>query len=175
MITHRFSRTACLGPASVLLLAAATAQASWAFRPSYFTHDPNDDQRVAQYVAKKQPMKRVDPTYVQSGYRHNRMSIRVGNSADRLHMVETWGQGDRIRPYGEWQRPFREGATPYGPWGNPQGPWTTPYGSWVNPYGLGQLPHPPWPHWGVPPGAGPPSPHGHYSPAPPPPKPAPKP
>jgi len=57
-------------------------------------------------------------------------------SADRLHVVETWGAGDAIRPYGEWLFPYRAGATPYGPWGNPQGPWTMPFDSWVNPYGL---------------------------------------
>lgn len=86
----------------------------------------------------------VDPTYMQSGYRHYRSSIRVGGSADHVHVVQTWGLGELIRPYGEWLYPFRAGATPFGPWGNPQGPWTTPFGSWINPYGLGQLPNPPW-------------------------------
>lgn len=185
MIRHSHVMTFGLAPVVLLLLWSGVGQAGWAFRPSYFTHDPTDGQRVAKYAPETQPMRRVDPTYVQSAYRHNRSSVRVGNSADRLHVVETWGEGDRIRPYGEWQRPFREGATPFGPWGNPQGPWTTPYGSWFNPFALGQLPHPPWPHWGpapypdwgaasqaAPPGGYRRGPGGHdrYKPAPAPPK-----
>ena len=75
-----------------------------------------------------------------------RSTARRGASSDGT----TWrrgGEGESIRPYGEWQRPFRAGATPYGPWGNPSGPWTTPFGSWDNPYGLGRLPTPPWSPW----------------------------
>lgn len=120
---------------------------SWIFQPSYFSHDPGG-QRVAQYAPPQPAIFRGDPNYLQSGYRHNRISIRVGDTSDNLHIVETWGAGETIRPYGEWLRPFREGATPYGPWGNPQGPWTTPFGAWANPYGLGRLPNPPW--WGYP-------------------------
>jgi len=121
---------------------------SWIFRPSTYSHDPGTGDRVSQFAAKKPAYSREDPTYLQSGYRHIRRSIRGGHgSADRLHVVQTWGAGEAIRPYGEWQRPFRAGATPYGPWGNPQGPWTTPFESWYNPYGLGQLPIPPWVHW----------------------------
>jgi hypothetical protein len=132
---------------AVALFGAASAEAGWIFRPSSFTHDPATGKRVAQFAAKQKAYPQHDPTYRQSVYRHHRSTIRVGESADRMHMVESWGGGDRIRPYGEWERPFREGATPYGPWGNPQGPWTTPFGAWVNPYGLGQLPYPPlWPY-----------------------------
>mgnify|MGYP005839397573 CR=1 FL=1 len=129
------------GPGSLL------AQASWIFQPSYFSHSPATGQRVVQYAPAKPALARSDTTYQQSAYRHSRSSIRVGDSSDHLHIVETWGAGEYLRPYGEWLRPFREGATPFGPWGNPQGPWTTPFGSWVNPYGLGRLPHPPWGHW----------------------------
>jgi len=136
-----------LALAIVLLLAAPTlarAQTSWVFRPSYFSHEPATGQRVTQYAPPKTPYVRGDSTYAQSGYRHSHTSIRVGEGSENLHIVETWGAGESIRPYGEWLRPFREGATPFGPWGNPQGPWTTPFGSWVNPYGLGRLPNPPW-------------------------------
>jgi len=130
-----------------LLLAApacAEAQSSWIFRPSYFSHEPYTGQRVVQYAAPVAPYYRHDATYMQSGYRHSRSSIRVGEGSDHTHVVETWGAGEFIRPYGEWLRPFREGATPFGPWGNPAGPWTTPFGAWANPYGLGRLPRPPW-------------------------------
>lgn len=136
--------------AAIGLVTARPAQAeSWIFLRSSFTHDPATGDRVAQFAPEKTPYARTDATYLQSAYRHQRSSIRAGSSADHTHIVQTWGAGDRIRPYGEWQRPYREGATPYGPWGNPSGPWTTPFESWSNPYGLGRLPYyywPPWPH-----------------------------
>jgi len=130
-------------------VAAGVGQAadSWIFRPSHYTHDPEGGRRVSQYAPKQPAYVRTDPTYMQSGYRHSRSTLRgIGGSVDRRHVVETWGAGEMIRPYGEWQRPFRAGATPYGPWGNPGGPWTMPFDSWSNPYGLGNLQHPPWPH-----------------------------
>jgi hypothetical protein len=127
---------------------AAAADASWVFRPSEFSHDRATERRVVQFAAKVPAYAPNDPTYHESGYRHNRSVLRgPGGSADRLHIVQTWGAGEAIRPYGEWLFPYRAGATPYGPWGNPGGPWTMPFGSWQNPYGLGRLPHPPWPHW----------------------------
>jgi hypothetical protein len=131
-----------------LVAAGSTQAASWIFRPSSYTHDPVTGDRVTQYARPKPAFVRVDPTYEQSAYRHNRSAIRGDGSADRLHIVETWGEGESIRPYGEWLRPYREGATPYGPWGNPNGPWTLPFDSWHNPYGLGRLPYP---YWGIPP------------------------
>jgi len=124
---------------------------TWMFSPSYFSHEPLSGQRAVQFAQEAAAYRRDDPTYMQSGYRHNRSSLRgVAGSADHTHIVETWGLGEAIRPYGEWLFPFRAGATPFGPWGNPSGPWTSPFGSWMNPYGLGKLPHPPWPHWPVP-------------------------
>ena len=127
----------------VIVASSMTAQASWVFRRSSYTHDPASGERVAQYAPKETRYVRTDPTYQQSVYLHNRSTLHVGQSADRMHMVESWGKGESIRPYGEWEYPYRAGATPYGPWGNPRGPWTTPHGAWVNPYGLGQLPYPP--------------------------------
>lgn len=123
--------------ASLLCLAglpAARAE-SWIFRPSYFSHN-DQGERVAQYEQPAPAYARVGENYLQSGFRHNHTQIRVGGSEDNVHVVETWGDGQWIRPYGEWEFPFRAGATPYGPWGNPQGPWTLPFDSWSNPYGL---------------------------------------
>ncbi len=134
-----------LAAAALVPLGHARAD-SWIFRRSSYTHDPATGDRVVQFAPKATPYVPHDPTYRQSAYRHKRSSIRAGGSADRTHVVETWGAGESIRPYGEWQRPYRAGATPYGPWGNPNGPWTTPFGSWVNPYGLGRLPHYYWPY-----------------------------
>jgi len=114
----------------------ARAEASWIFRPSTYSHDPRTGKRVHQFARKQPAYKRSDSTYFQSGYRHRRWTLRgPDGSADRLHIVDTWGAGEAIRPYGEWQYPYRAGATPYGPWGNPQGPWTMPLDSWSNPYG----------------------------------------
>jgi hypothetical protein len=124
--------TAMFAPTEV----TAEEVSSWIFRPSKYSHDPVSGQRVAQFAPPRAPVRRIDGTYRESGYRHIRSSLRgPDGSADRTHVVQTWGAGESIRPYGEWQRPFREGATPYGPWGNSQGPWTTPFESWDNPYG----------------------------------------
>ena len=124
---------------------AAAEEDDWVFRPSYYSHSVKTGQRVVQYKAPKPALVYADPTYQESAYRHNHVAITVGGE-DHLHVVQTWGRGESIRPYGEWEFPFRAGATPYGPWGNPQGPWTLPFDSWVNPYGLGKLPNPPWPY-----------------------------
>jgi len=119
----------------------AAADSSWIFRPSYYTHDTATGERVAKFAAEKPAYVRTDPTYRESVYRQTRSGFQVGDAYDYMHTVQTWGQGEKIRPYGEWLYPYRAGATPFGPWGNPQGPWTTPFGSWVNPYGLGRLPN----------------------------------
>ncbi len=121
-------------------------ETSWIFRPSYFSHDPDTGKRVDQYEPEQISYYRDDPTYMESGYRHYDYEIYgPGGAADHLHVVQTWGLGELIRPYGEWEFPYRAGATPYGPWGNPQGPWTLPFDSWQNPYGLlQQMQNPGW-------------------------------
>ena len=129
------------------VLAAAglctTAEASWIFRPSHYSHRPETGERVNQFAPEKPAYATVDPTYQRSGYRHVRGALEVGGSFDYSHTVETWGQGENIRPYGEWLYPYRAGATPFGPWGNPQGPWSLPFSPWFNPYGFG-MPPAPW-------------------------------
>jgi len=129
-----------IGSLSLAICLAAPAPAepagSWVFRQSRYSHDPATGRHVDQFAPKAPSLAEIDPYYVRSGYRHKRSTLRgADGSADRLHLVETWGAGDSIRPYGEWLFPFRAGATPYGPWGNPQGPWTMPFDSWINPYG----------------------------------------
>jgi hypothetical protein len=118
---------------------------SWIFERSYYSHNPTTGQRVTQYAPIPKVYLRQDPTYRESGFHYTQHMLRgPGGSLDAYHMVQTWGDGDRIRPYGEWKYPYRAGATPYGPWGNAGGPWTLPFDSWQNPYGLGQLRNPPW-------------------------------
>jgi hypothetical protein len=120
--------------------------ASWIFEPSYYSHDPDTGRRVAQYSPTPTVYLPYDPTYQESGFHYTQQIMRGPyGSVDAYHLIQSWGQGDQIRPYGEWAYPYRAGATPYGPWGNPQGPWTLPFDSWQNPYGLGRLPNPPWP------------------------------
>lgn len=116
---------------------------SWIFQPSYFSHD-RTGYRVPQYIQPPEIPTAFAPNYMVSGYRHTRSTLRSQQSYDHLHIVKTWGLGEYIRPYEEWEFPFRPGATPFGPWGNPQGPWTLPFQSWVNPFALGNLPNPPW-------------------------------
>lgn len=135
--------------AAICFAAVVVARAdSWIFRPSTFSHDAATGRRVAQFQPETTAYYRSDPTYQESGYRHIRSALRgADGSYDYQHIVQTWGLGQLIRPYGEWEYPYRAGATPYGPWGNPGGPWTLPFDSWINPYGLGKLPNPPWSPW----------------------------
>ena len=130
-------------PLVALLLAVAPAgamaeEASWIFRPATYSHSPSTGKRIAQYQPEEPAVLHCDPSYQESGYRHEVITIGHGEGADHLNYIQTWGLGVGIRPYGEWEYPFRAGATPLGPWGNPQGPWTLPFDSWQNPYGLQQ-------------------------------------
>lgn len=150
---------------AALATARPAAADGWLFRPSTYSHDEAGN-RVAQFQPERATYLRFDDTYMESGFRHTHISIPGGDgSYDHLHVVQTWGLGDAIRPYGEWEYPYRAGATPYGPWGNPSGPWTLPFDSWQNPYGLGKLPwggySPYYPPGGTPYGGGGPAPsHG---------------
>ena len=97
-------------------------------------------QRVAQYCPEQPSYLRCDDTYQESGYRHNLITIGSGNNADRTNIVQTWGLGLAIRPYGEWEYPYRPYATPYSAWGGyggPQNPGPMPYNAWQNPYAAG--------------------------------------
>jgi hypothetical protein len=109
----------------------ALAGDSWMFRPSYFTHSPVTGERVDQYRPEDPAIVVTDPNYQESGFRYREYDFSSAGGLDRLHVVQTWGQGASIRPYGEWEYPYRPGATPYGPW-------MAPYGAWGNPYGQGR-------------------------------------
>jgi hypothetical protein len=118
--------------------AAEASDVSWMFRPGYYTHSPETGQRVAQYEPERPSIIPTDPTYQESGYRHQ--VIQLGT--DYLNLVQTWGAGTAIRPYGEWERPYRPGATPYGPWIMPYRAWQNPYGPANGPfYGYGANPY----------------------------------
>ncbi len=122
---------------SVFVVPAAHASdASWIFNPGYYTHSPATGQRVAQYEPERPSIVPVDPTYQESGYRHQ--LIQVGT--DWLNLVQTWGAGTAIRPYGEWEYPYRPGATPYGSWPYPQVPWIRPIYPWRNSSGMDRQP-----------------------------------
>jgi hypothetical protein len=130
--------------ALIALCGARMARAdSWIFRASYYTHDLATGQRVAQFAPAVTPCVAIDPTYQRSGYVHSESTLRVGDSAEHTNIVETWGQGASIRPYGEWLYPYRPGATPYNPGGSPRGPWANPYGTAVNPYAANPAPNGP--------------------------------
>ena len=72
------------------ILVAATAHASdvsWMFQPGYYTHSPVTGERVAQYEPERPSYVVFDPTYQESGYRHE--LVYAGN--DILNVVQTWG------------------------------------------------------------------------------------
>jgi hypothetical protein len=157
-----------VGIASLLaaLASVTAARADWVFRSSYYSHDSATGERVSQFARPAPAYSRVGGEgYLQSVYRQNTISLRGPDDADHTHVVETWGAGDQIRPYGEWLFPYRAGATPYGPWGNPQGPWTLPFDSWSNPYGLLQHSQG-YPGYQTPNSAGPSGPYGRAPAAP---------
>jgi len=88
--------------------------------PSYFSHDPKSGKRIDQFAEPDPAFVYENPTYMKSGYRHQRSTIRTpGGGFDQFHVVEEWGRP--VRPYGEWQRPFRPYSVPYQLWGEPYG------------------------------------------------------
>ena len=123
---------------AALPAAAGADDGSWIFAPTRYTHSPLDGQRVVQYCPEAPAILRYDDTYQESGYRHNTISLCAGDSADHLHLLQTWGLGLGIRPYGEWEYPYRPGATPYSPW-------PMSYPSWQNFAGQGPSPNGPSP------------------------------
>src|SRR3989304_906766 len=89
-----------------MVLCSAQDDSTWIFRASYFSHDPETGKRIAQYVPEPTSYSREDPTYLESAYRHNQSILRgADGSADRLHMVQTWGKGG-----GGWGGCVRAGA-----------------------------------------------------------------
>lgn len=112
--------------ASAAFAAATPACAiDWLTAPSYYTHEPLQGQRVAQYSPIGPFYYYHRPDFVRSGYRHYRSSIQTGGSADNLHIVEEWGRP--VVPYEAWRFPFRPYGVPYDAWGPPFGGYT-PFG-----------------------------------------------
>ena len=120
---------------------ARAEETSWIFSRSAYTHSPATGQRIAQYRPEQPSCLRYDDTYQESGYRHNLITIGSGSNADRTNIVQTWGLGLAIRPYGEWEYPYRPFATPYtyGGYGGFPNPGMTPYNAWQNPYAAGVM------------------------------------
>ena len=118
-------------------------ETSWIFFRSAYTHSPMTGERVAQYCPEQPAYLRYDDTYQESGYRHNLITIGSGSNADRTNIVQTWGLGLAIRPYGEWEHPYRPYATPYSAWGGygggGYGDGMTPSNAWQNPYAAGPM------------------------------------
>jgi hypothetical protein len=106
-------------PIAALVLCLLSAEISradeWLAAPSTYTHDPRTAERVRQYTPIGPVYAYPDPT-IQSGYRHVRSTIRAGDAADYLHVVEQWGDTP-VRPYGEWLYPYRPYSVPYELWG----------------------------------------------------------
>ncbi len=71
----------------------AASEVSWMFQPGYYTHSPITGKRVAQYEPDKPSYVTIDPTYQESGYRHQ----LIQNGTDWLNLVQTWA---RARPSG---------------------------------------------------------------------------
>jgi hypothetical protein len=131
--------------AAVAPLCATADETSTIFAPARYTHSPETGERVAQYCPEAPAYCLIDDTYLESGYRHNETVIGL----DHTHIVQTWGRGDSIRPYGEWLYPYRPGATPYSAWGNQPGPWATQFGSRHDQFGQwnrGNQQGPQWPN-----------------------------
>ena len=91
--------------------------AEWISDPSYYTHSPETGTRVTQFAPVGPFYWPARPDFVESGYHHERSSIRVGDSSDNYVRVTRWGEP--VRPYGEWQFPYRPYSVPYDMWGPP--------------------------------------------------------
>lgn len=113
---------------ALLVLWSAPALAiDWLTAPSYYTHDPINAERVAQYSPIGPFYYYQRPDFSRSGYRHYRSSIQAGGSADNLHIVEEWGRP--VVPYEAWRSPYRPYGVPYDLWGPP----ANPYGGFFGP------------------------------------------
>ena len=145
---------------------AGAEESSWIFSRAAYTHSPITGQRVAQYCPEQPSYLRCDDTYQESGYRHNLITIGSGSNAERTNIVQTWGLGLAIRPYGEWEYPYRPYATPYtwGGYGGYPNAGPAPYNAWANPYAAGPMQqgygpnYSPYPQPYGPPGGQPPGP-----------------
>ena len=140
-------------------LLAPVAQASdvsWIFRPGYYTHSPATGQRVAQYEPERPSIVPTDPTYQESGYRHQtcaswhrlaepRADLGRGHSNPALWRVgvslsrrgnAVWSLGQSTRPldaaFDSWQNSYGMNRQPYG-----YGAFISGYGASISGYGPG--------------------------------------
>jgi len=120
MFVRKVTLLGLLSLAAGLMTAYPASANDWLLAPSYYSHDPQDGERTAQYARPEPAFVYENPTYLKSGYHHRRSTIRTGDgSLDQFHVVEEWGRP--VRPYGEWERPFRPYSVPYQLWGPPYG------------------------------------------------------
>ncbi len=150
-LSGSFGRAVCFAVQTALLLAMASPsllaqcptcpsppKVDWTTMASKYTHDVQG-QRVHQYAVGVEPLSNERPDFERSGYRHYRSTLQAGNSADNVHIVESWGRP--VRPYEEWRFPFRPYSVPYDLWG-PQPPnfGVLPFGGYPpvpTPFGFG--------------------------------------
>ena len=69
-------------------------------------------KRITQYSPLPNVYVTEDPTYQESGFHYTQQILLGPNgSVDGYHLIQSWGRGDQIRPYGEWEYPYRAGGT----------------------------------------------------------------
>ena len=113
--------------ATLFVASPETIQATdWISDPSFYTHSPTTGHRVSQFTPIGPFYIFPRPDYIESGFAHERSSLRVGDSADNYVRISRWGEP--VRPYGEWQFPYRPYSVPYDLWGAPFGPFG--FGPW---------------------------------------------
>src|SRR4051812_5592922 len=74
----------------------ASAQDSWIFLPSYYSHDPTTSVRIGRQYSRGPVYTRPEGEFVNSGYRRTQGTIQVGGRVfDQVNMIESWIQVGR--------------------------------------------------------------------------------
>ena len=84
-----FAATVLLGTATL-----ASAEDSWIFQRSYYSHDPVSNVRIGRPAVSGGPYyTRPQGAYIRSGFRNNNIVINVGSAgADVTNIWESWVQ-----------------------------------------------------------------------------------